>query len=82
MEIALKNTGLPANLEIMEIRKKSGDRILSQQVKEKSGNFQFLTKSKGKGGKVRGKLFVAMITFNNVFHCIFQFLLPLDINYK
>ena len=61
-------SGLPANLEI---REKSGNQILSQIVREKSGNFQFLTKSQGKWGKVREKLFVAMITFNNVFFIVY-----------
>ena len=37
----------------------------------KSGNFQFLTKSQGKWGKVREKLFVAMITLNNVFFIVY-----------
>ena len=47
--------GLPANLEI----------------REKSGDFQFLTKIQEKRGKVREKLFVAMITFNNVFFIVY-----------
>ena len=63
---------------------KSGNQILSQIFREESGNFQFLTKSQGKWGKVREKLLAAMITFNNGFFIAYisQFLLPLDINYK
>ena len=45
--VSLK-TELPANLEIRELWEKSGNQILSQIVREKSQNFQFLTKSQGK----------------------------------
>ena len=57
-------TRLPANLEIT---KKYENQILSQTVREKSLNFQFLTKSQRKRGKFREKLFVAMVTFYNAF---------------
>ena len=55
----------PANLEIREIREKSGNQTLFQIVREKSENFQFLTKSQGK--TVCGYENFQKCTF----HCIF-----------